>query len=139
MYDLMYDMGNGAFNVEVFTGIQVAAKNREQAIMKAEQFESKLSDSFDLSCCFKPFPTPHLVVTGFDTFHGVKTHPFVIGYKILRSADSPRKMLGFPVFSEEDFEKVSEVQFLKEMSEVYDKSTSFGSESYWIEKHQDSK
>lgn len=138
MYNLMYDMGDGAFNVEVCTEIYVTAKNREQAVLKVKPYVS-LSSSLDFSCCFEPWPVPHIVVTGFDTFHSVKTHPTIVRYKILRSINSPQKMFGYPVFSAEDFEIVSEPQFLKEMSAIYSEHTPFESEGYWVEKHHESK
>lgn len=134
----MYDMGDGAFNVEVCTGIHIAAKNRKQAMLKVEPYVS-LTSPLDFSCCFEPQPVPHIVVTGFDTFHSVKTYPAIVSYKILRNVDSPKKMFGYPVFSAENFETVSETQFLKEMSAIYDEHTPFESESYWVEKHHELK
>lgn len=118
-YDFIYTMSNGAFMMEVCTGYYIIAANRTKAMQAAERLDRICSESFDLQCTFELTPIPHISARGSDRVHRLSRKPRAITFKVQRHFDSSSKLLDFPVFSDEDFQSVTEADFIKELIETY--------------------
>lgn len=116
-YDFIYTVCNGAFMMDICTGYCIFAESRKKAMQAAGRLDSILSESFDLRCYFDLKPKPHITVQGTDRIHQKETQPVIINFQVQQNFDSPQKLLGYPVFTDDDFQNLSEADFIKEMIE----------------------
>ena len=118
-YDFICTVCNGAFSMNVRTGYRICAANRKRAMQAAKRLDSILSESFDLQCYFELNPTPHITVKGTDRIHQKDRHPALIGFQVQKNFDSPQKLLGYPIFSDDDFKEVTQADFVQELVNTY--------------------
>lgn len=118
-YDLYYVMSEGSFMMEVCTGYTIISENNKMAMKAAEHLANLLSESFILRCGFCLTPKPHLTVQGINQKHYSSIRPQTIRFQIQRNFHSPNKLLGYPVFNDDDFQDVTESKFIEELGKEY--------------------
>ena len=118
-YDFYYVMNEGPFIMEVCTGYTILAENNKMAMKAAERLANILSESFTLRCGFCLNPKPNITVKGIDRKHYSNIQPQIIRLQIQRNFNSPNKLFGYPVFTDDDFQDVTESEFIEGLEKEY--------------------
>jgi hypothetical protein len=114
-YRFIYTVSNGIFQMDVFTGMYILAADQPAALKSA----ARLNKCCHFKAAFETLPRPHISVNCISPRDGQDLEPEILKYQIQNNFDRARLLLGFPVFSDEDFENMTEKEFLQRFQEDY--------------------
>ncbi len=111
-YKFVYTVSNGIYQMDVFTGLYIIAKNKKEALNAAERVDMIVSSNYDFQVSFEFIPKPHIDAKCINLINHRNCKPNIIKYQIQTNFKSSKRLMGFPVFSEDDFKNVSQKEFM---------------------------
>jgi hypothetical protein len=118
-YKFIYSVSNGAFQMDVFTGLYIIAENYKKAMSAAGRLDRIVTEQYNFQVTYEMLPKPYIAVKCNNIINKQDCKPNVIKYQIQRNFDSSNKLMGLPVFSDDDFEDVSKDDFIEELQNDY--------------------
>jgi len=122
-YKLIYSVSEGDYAMEVFTGLYILAEDRDKAMNAARRLDEIVSSRCRFSVCFELHPFPHVDVK----WEGIKVgfpekrdKCCIMSFKICRPQGAHESIMGYPVFTKNDFETVSEAEFINNLQRAYE-------------------
>jgi len=118
-YKFIYNVSEGIFQMDVFTGMYILADNQTQALKSASRLDTIISDFYNFRVSFELMPQPHISVNCNISRDRRNLNPEILKYHIQNNFDSSKRLLGLPVYTENNFKNVSAVDFLEELQNNY--------------------
>lgn len=119
----VYSVSEGDYQMDIFTGITISADSRETAMKIAETLEGRVKKGWVTAFLYST-PHPHLK---FDfnqaniprVLNTSVSYPAVLKCEILCPKGGHEILMGFPIYTMDDFVEISEQEFIRKMAMEY--------------------
>ena len=116
-YKFLYIAAEGDFQITITAGHTLYAKDFEHAMKLAAHMDEYVLPEMNYSIMFHELPSPCVFIK-YDKSKSPMV-PAVVKYEILQNKNPHKEIMGFPVYSDEDFLEVGEEKFLRLVAEHY--------------------